>query len=175
MSGRKEVQIGSNDFILDRATSHVTKKLSPPCRFTTSDRWWVMAKRKKDPDYYSASDFEPPASTKTPAVSSRRKRRSTAAAATRKSRSSTDTDELLDTYATPPHSPSRHMISSSEPMRASLLEWYAGVHEARGMPWRKPFDPSLNADARAQRAYEVRFLLVSFVVGCSFKLFFFSG
>jgi A/G-specific adenine glycosylase len=24
------------------------------------------------------------------------------------------------------------------------------------MPWRKPFDPSLDADARAQRAYEVR-------------------
>jgi hypothetical protein len=23
------------------------------------------------------------------------------------------------------------------------------------MPWRKPFDPSLDADARAQRAYEV--------------------
>jgi len=41
-------------------------------------------------------------------------------------------------------------------MRISLLEWYSGVHEARGMPWRKPFDPSLGADARAQRAYEVR-------------------
>jgi hypothetical protein len=41
-------------------------------------------------------------------------------------------------------------------MRVSLLEWYSGVHEARGMPWRKPFDPSLGVDARAQRAYEVR-------------------
>jgi hypothetical protein len=40
-------------------------------------------------------------------------------------------------------------------MRSSLLEWYSGVHEVRGMPWRKPFDPSLDADARAQRAYEV--------------------
>jgi len=134
-----------------------------------------MAKRKKDPDYSSyedsASDFEPPASTKRPAVSSRRssKRRSTtaAAAATRKSRSSTGelphaeaaSTSASDTYATP-HSPSRHSISSPEPMRASLLEWYAGVHEVRGMPWRKPFDPSLDADARAQRAYEVRSLPV---------------
>ncbi|KAI0284597.1 DNA glycosylase [Russula aff. rugulosa BPL654] len=33
-------------------------------------------------------------------------------------------------------------------MRPSLLEWYSGVHDVRGMPWRKPFDPSL-------RAYEV--------------------
>ena len=129
-----------------------------------------MAKRKKSPDYSSyedsASDFEPPASPKRPAASSRRtKRRSTAAAAaaTRKSRSSTDgllraeasTTSALDAYATP-HSTSRHLISSPGPMRASLLEWYAGVHEARGMPWRKPFDPSLDADARAQRAYEVR-------------------
>jgi len=122
--------------------------------------WWVMAKRKKDPDYSSyedsASDFEPPAPTKRPAVSSRRKRRSTAAAAAA-TRPSTDeaSTSALDTYATP-HSPSRHLISSPDPMRASLLEWYAGVHEARRMPWRKPFDPSLDADARAQRAYEVR-------------------
>lgn len=148
-----------------------------------------MAKRKKDPDYSSyedsASDFEPSASIKRPVVSSRRKRRSTtAAAATRKSRSSTG--ELLraeaststsDTYATPPHSPSRHLISSPEPMRASLLGWYAGVHEVRGMPWRKPFDPSLDADARAQRAYEVRIAcLVSLLLSLAVQTvwFFFS-
>ena len=130
-----------------------------------------MAKRKKALDYSSyedsASDFEPSASTKRPppAVSSRRKRRSTAAAGTtaamRKSRHFTadgslpHADALDDTYPTP-HSSSRHSISSPRPMRASLLEWYAGVHEVRGMPWRRPFDPSLDADARAQRAYEVR-------------------
>ena len=133
-----------------------------------------MAKRKKAPDYSSyedsASDFEPSASTRRPpAVPSRRKRRSTAeagtTAATRKSRhftadESLHAEALDDTYATP-HSSSRHSISSPRPMRASLLEWYAGVHEVRGMPWRKPFDPSLDADARAQRAYEVRCLPVS--------------
>jgi len=142
--------------------------------------WWVMAKRKKDPDYSSyedsASDFEPPAPTKRPAVSSRRKRRSTAAAAAA-TRPSTDeaSTSALDTYATP-HSPSRHLISSPDPMRASLLGWYAGVHEVRGMPWRKPFDPSLDADARAQRAYEVRSCMSHFVsvlwVGCSNRFFF---
>jgi A/G-specific adenine glycosylase len=62
-------------------------------------------------------------------------------------------------------------------MRASLLEWYAGVHEVRGMPWRKPFDPSLDADARAQRAYEVRCFcpsrLLCCFVGCSNCSFFF--
>ena len=132
-----------------------------------------MAKRKKALDYSSyedsASDFEPSASTKRPppppAVSSRRKRRSTAAAgttaATRKSRHFTADESLLhaealdDSYANP-HSSTRHSISSPRPMRASLLEWYAGVHDVRGMPWRRPFDPSLDADARAQRAYEVR-------------------
>ena len=132
-----------------------------------------MAKRKKASDYSSdedsASDFEPSASTKRPppppAVSSRRKRRSTAAAgttaATRKSRHFTADESLLhaealdDSYANP-HSSSRHSISSPRPMRASLLDWYAGVHDVRGMPWRRPFDPSLDADARAQRAYEVR-------------------
>ncbi|KIM85727.1 hypothetical protein PILCRDRAFT_816934 [Piloderma croceum F 1598] len=53
------------------------------------------------------------------------------------------------------HAPSIHTISSPKPLRVSLLEWYAGVHELRGMPWRKPYDSSLNRDGRAQRAYEV--------------------
>jgi A/G-specific adenine glycosylase len=53
------------------------------------------------------------------------------------------------------HAPSIHIISSPKPLRVSLLEWYAGVHELRGMPWRKPYNSSLNRDGRAQRAYEV--------------------
>jgi A/G-specific adenine glycosylase len=48
-----------------------------------------------------------------------------------------------------------HSLTSPETMREDLLEWYSDVHEIRGMPWRKPFDPSLDADGRAQRAYEV--------------------
>jgi A/G-specific adenine glycosylase len=104
-----------------------------------------MAKRKRHDD---ASDYEPE-STRKP-VASRRKRPS--AAVTRESSEGATTSE---TYATP-HSPSLHLISSPDLMRPSLLDWYSGVHDARGMPWRKPFDPTLDSDARAQRAYEVR-------------------
>lgn len=56
-----------------------------------------------------------------------------------------------------PHSSSTHTISSNKLLREALLEWYAGVHEARGMPWRKPYS-LLSHDGRAQRAYEVSVL-----------------
>ncbi|KAF8500208.1 DNA glycosylase [Russula emetica] len=114
-----------------------------------------MTKRKKNVDYSSemdsASDFELISVKRS--VASRRKRRLTTA---RK----VFTDERTETsasdiYYVTPHPRSQHLISSSDLMRLSLLEWYSGVHEARGMPWRKPFDSSLDADARAQRAYEV--------------------
>jgi A/G-specific adenine glycosylase len=53
------------------------------------------------------------------------------------------------------HSMSMHVISAVEPMRIALLEWYDRVHDARKMPWRKKFDPSLDVEGRGQRAYEV--------------------
>ena len=53
------------------------------------------------------------------------------------------------------HLASLHCIKDAKTIRTALLGWYAGVHEARGMPWRKPFDPSLDAKGRSQRAYEV--------------------
>lgn len=53
------------------------------------------------------------------------------------------------------HSVSMHVISAVEPMRIALLEWYDKVHDARKMPWRKKFDPSLDIEGRGQRAYEV--------------------
>lgn len=114
-----------------------------------------MAKRKKDVDYSgeedSASDFEL-ISVKRSAAS-RRKRRSTMA---RKVSTHERTEaSASDIYYVTPHPRSQHLISSPDPMRPTLLEWYSGVHEVRGMPWRRPFDPSLDADARAQRAYEV--------------------
>lgn len=117
----------------------------------------TMTKRKKNVDLSSeeedsASDFELISVKRS--VASRRKRRSTTA------RRKVSTDERTetsasDTYYVTPHPRSQHLISSPDLMRSSLLEWYSGVHEVRGMPWRKPFDPSLDADARAQRAYEV--------------------
>jgi A/G-specific adenine glycosylase len=112
-----------------------------------------MAKRKRRIDSFSqdsTSDYVPEP-TKRPAAS-RRKRRSEGAI--HKNDHSTE-EAPSETYVTP-HSPSHHLISFPDLMRHSLLDWYAGVHQVRGMPWRKPFDPSLDADARAQRAYEVR-------------------
>ncbi|KAI9508095.1 DNA glycosylase [Russula earlei] len=135
-----------------------------------------MAKRKKDIEFSSedsGSEFSPPGTgpssggaktRRRPAAATRPKRRSAAAAAAAKKKKSPADDERERAegrsasrahYYVTPHPPSRHSISSPALMRPALLEWYAGVHEARGMPWRKPFDPSLDADARAQRAYEV--------------------
>lgn len=51
-----------------------------------------------------------------------------------------------------------HVVVRIDPIRKSLLDWYWQIHEVRGMPWRKTFDPSLDKDGRAQRAYEVRSL-----------------
>jgi A/G-specific adenine glycosylase len=61
-----------------------------------------------------------------------------------------------DTVAIP-HPVTRHTLSSddAEAIAISLLAWYAGVHAARGMPWRKPFNPGWTAEERGQRAYEV--------------------
>ncbi|KAJ7599229.1 DNA glycosylase [Mycena floridula] len=53
------------------------------------------------------------------------------------------------------HPKSLHLIISAPEIRAALLQWYSRVHATRLMPWRKPFDPTLNAIERAQRAYEV--------------------
>lgn len=60
------------------------------------------------------------------------------------------------------HPNSIHIISSASAVRRALLKWYASVHTSRGMPWRKPYDPTLSVDERAQRAYEVG----GFSLGC---------
>jgi A/G-specific adenine glycosylase len=145
--------VTDRDFVTLVQSESPSPSTLPPLRREISSQ--AMTKRKKDIDYSSedsASDFEPTVA-KRPVVS-RRKRRATAA-------QKVPTDEraeasVLDTYATSPHPRSRHLIASPDLMRPSLLKWYSGAHEVRGMPWRKPFDPSLDADARAQRAYEVR-------------------
>ncbi|KIJ15472.1 hypothetical protein PAXINDRAFT_133470, partial [Paxillus involutus ATCC 200175] len=53
------------------------------------------------------------------------------------------------------HPASWHVVKCVDAIRKSLLEWYDRIHEVRGMPWRKTYDPSLDKDGRAQRAYEV--------------------
>nr|GAT42772.1 predicted protein [Mycena chlorophos] len=55
------------------------------------------------------------------------------------------------------HAKSTHVINKAniDPIRSSLLRWYATVHDSRNMPWRKAYNPSLGPAERAQRAYEV--------------------
>ena len=53
------------------------------------------------------------------------------------------------------HSKSAHSISSPAMVRNALLAWYKTVRDTRGMPWRRPYDPNLGPEERAQRAYEV--------------------
>ena len=61
----------------------------------------------------------------------------------------------IDSAQSDPHPVSLHVMTRPEPLREAILEWYEGVHASRGMPWRKPYDPSWNAEQKAQRAYEV--------------------
>jgi hypothetical protein len=66
------------------------------------------------------------------------------------------------------HSKSTHAILSPVPVRIALLDWFKTVHDTRGMPWRKPYDPTLSPERRAQRAYEVRVSADSwFMIGTS--------
>lgn len=60
------------------------------------------------------------------------------------------------------HTKLTHVISQAGSMRMALLDWYETVHTTRGMPWRKPYNPTLGQAERAQRAYEVCLVLMIF-------------
>ncbi len=66
-----------------------------------------------------------------------------------------ETADSPETLQTRPHPISLHVISNAAPLREVLLHWYGGVHESRGMPWRKPYVHSWDVEQKAQRAYEV--------------------
>jgi len=55
------------------------------------------------------------------------------------------------------HPVTRHALTKkrAELINSALAVWFPTVHDTRGMPWRKPFDPTLSSEARGQRAYEV--------------------
>ncbi len=53
------------------------------------------------------------------------------------------------------HPQSLHSVERIAACCGDLLLWYSGVKAVRGMPWRKDYDPSLSANERTQRAYEV--------------------
>jgi len=67
------------------------------------------------------------------------------------------------------HSRSVHTIQEPGALRTALLKWYITVHDKRGMPWRKPYDPNLGDEERAQRAYEV-FTSIQIVRRCAFSV-----
>jgi A/G-specific adenine glycosylase len=56
------------------------------------------------------------------------------------------------------HAKSAHVMKAADvpSIRAALVQWYSTVHTSRNMPWRKPYNPMLGPEERAQRAYEVR-------------------
>ena len=53
------------------------------------------------------------------------------------------------------HPKSLHDLNHVREVREALLRWFAGVHGAREMPWRKQFIPNSSPEERNQRAYEV--------------------
>jgi A/G-specific adenine glycosylase len=60
-----------------------------------------------------------------------------------------------------PHSRKVHKLdaTAAQSIQEQLTTWFGGVHDARNMPWRRRWDPSLTADSKAQRAYEVKHVL----------------
>lgn len=102
-----------------------------------------------DDDYCSAGSEPPlPSSSKRPSKKSTRP-------AKKRTKAAPDSDsEAVQVMM--PHPTGIHSVPSPGPIRESLLKWYSGVHDTRGMPWRKPFDAALDSEGRGQRAYEVR-------------------
>jgi len=142
-----------------------------------------MAKRRRSPpgdenwsdggtsniatDSDSESDFDDASfaqqsrglrSSKRPAIVARSK-----AKVSRNGASTSSTPQEICADFTP-HSKSVHSISSPAMVRSALLAWYKTVHDTRGMPWRRPYDPNLGPEERAQRAYEVLELPCGFCI-----------
>ncbi|KDQ21217.1 hypothetical protein BOTBODRAFT_149988 [Botryobasidium botryosum FD-172 SS1] len=74
---------------------------------------------------------------------------------TRKPKTSVPKSDLVASTSKSEHHASLHSVERVLPLRAPLLAWYDSVKSLRPMPWRKDYDSSLDAEARAQRAYEV--------------------
>jgi A/G-specific adenine glycosylase len=116
-----------------------------------------MAKRKKEVSeesdfeaYNDGSDSDASYSAKT-----RKKPARIQVAKPTKRRRGTPAEERSVTTTANPHSRGTHVMQSSDKVRTALLGWYQLVHETRGMPWRKAFNPQHSRAERAQRAYEV--------------------
>lgn len=105
-----------------------------------------------DPELVSDSDYASKKAISITSTSGRRKKK------IQKLDASSSSVSQGITIGSLPHSKASHIIGTSVPIRLALLEWYKAVHDTRGMPWRKPYDPTQGPDERAQRAYEVGLL-----------------
>lgn len=121
-----------------------------------------MAKRRRTELEQEEEEYLPGAHT---SKTSKRSRDTSKQPNRREKKSSLESDQEEASAVCVPslrHPNSIHIISSASGVRRALLKWYASVHTSRGMPWRKPYDPTLSVDERAQRAYEVG----GFSLGC---------
>lgn len=105
-----------------------------------------LAAPESEEDYVDNSDSSYDETSRVKATQKTRK--------ARKKDHENDGSTAVNSISESGHSVSMHVISAVEPMRIALLEWYDKVHDARKMPWRKKFDPSLDVEGRGQRAYE---------------------
>jgi A/G-specific adenine glycosylase len=120
---------------------------------------------KKDPVYYELISDEDeyklePVASSSDQESDRPKKRARAnkpkaTSGREKSTSQSDEKNILHTGSIVQHSLSLHKPTSITPLLPNLLDWFDSVKHVRKMPWRKDYDASLDADAKAQRAYEV--------------------
>ncbi|KAK4684776.1 hypothetical protein P7C73_g5390, partial [Tremellales sp. Uapishka_1] len=53
------------------------------------------------------------------------------------------------------HGTAYHDIEDIVHSQDELLQWFEGVREKRGMPWRKRYDAGLSMEEKGQRAYEI--------------------
>lgn len=53
------------------------------------------------------------------------------------------------------HGEEYHDVGDVVERQGELLDWFEGVREKRGMPWRKRYDDGLSDEEKGQRAYEV--------------------
>ena len=122
-----------------------------------------MAKRKIPDDGYSTGngDSESSACTWKPSKESVTSRRRRPKQKRKAIQSDSDSGDYAEDQKNKPrngenqHPTSRHLVTSPTLICAALLDWYAGVHDSRGMPWRQPYNTLLDPNGRAQRAYEV--------------------
>ncbi|TBU47064.1 DNA glycosylase [Dichomitus squalens] len=121
----------------------------------------MARKRKIESD--DDSSFEPIKQRRNAVMGRKPAKRQTKSKGAGRKRDASDAEylpeaEVVESSEIPhtrPHRVSLHVIAHAAPLREALLEWYEGVHASRGMPWRKPFEHSWDAEQKAQRAYEV--------------------